>query len=180
MAGWKEPDHLVVGHVTKPHGLKGEVFVTPLTDRPEQVYAPGSEVLLGNEHGELGEEGELLVVERSRPFKRGLLVKFRGRNDRTSVEPFAQRYLLVPIESVEPAGEGEAYYHQLLGMEVVTVEGEVVGRVREVYELEPTHLLEVEGKKRQHLIPFAERIVKKIDVEGRRLVIKPPPGLLEA
>jgi 16S rRNA processing protein RimM len=177
--GRAEPEFLVVGQVTKPHGTRGESFVWPLTDRPDEVYAPGREVILGDTEGEIGEEPLTLVVERVRPFKRGLLVKFEGYPDRTSVEPFAQRYLLQPVGALEPLEEGEVYYHQLLGLEVVTTDGEVVGRVREVYETEPAHLLEVKGARKSHLIPFVERIVKKIDLEAGRLVIKPPPGLLD-
>jgi ribosomal 30S subunit maturation factor RimM len=41
----RHPEHLVVGHVTKPHGTKGELFVWPLTDRVEDVFEPGRELL---------------------------------------------------------------------------------------------------------------------------------------
>jgi 16S rRNA processing protein RimM len=81
---------------------------------------------------------------------------------------------------VPPAAEDEVFYHELLGMRVETVAGVVAGVVREVFETEPHHLLEVvddDGHKR--LIPFAARIVRTIDRDGRRLVIDPPPGLLE-
>jgi 16S rRNA processing protein RimM len=175
-----QPTHLVVGHITKPHGTKGEVFVWPLTDSVDSVYAPAQEVLIGDEHGRLAAEAGSLVVESARDFKRGLLVKFKGRADRNAVEELGNRYLLVPIEQVEPRAADEVYYHELLGMRVVTREGEEVGEVSEVYETEPAHLLEVKGTGgRVHLIPFAERIVKQVDAEARQIVIKPPPGLLE-
>ncbi len=174
------PEHLVVGHVTKPHGTKGEVFVWPLTDRPEEMFAEGASVIVGDEHGNAPADAERVVVERSRPFKRGLLVKFEDRSERDRVDELAGAYLLVPAGEVAPLAEGEVFYHQLLGLEVWTVAGERVGRVREVFETEPAHLLEVEssdGKRR--LVPFAERIVKEVDVAGGRLVISPPPGLLD-
>jgi len=174
------PEHLVVGHLAKPHGTRGELFVWPLTERPEAVFGEGAEVLLGDEAGGVGAEPERLVVERSRPFKRGLLVKFEGLEDRNAVEPLVGRYLVLPVDELEPLEEGELFYHQLLGLEVVTVGGEVVGRVREVYETEPVHLLEVkraDGKLR--LIPFAARLVRSVELEAGRLVIDPPPGLLE-
>lgn len=174
------PDHLVVGHVSKPHGTKGEVFVWPLTDRPEESFAEGRTLFLGDENGELGGKPEELRVERSRPFKRGQLVKFDGFEDRAAVAELGGRYLLVPIEAVGELEEGEAFYHQLLDAEVVTVEGELVGRVREVFETEPAHLLEVKSPSgKLHLIPFAERIVKGVDAEAGRIVIEPPPGLLD-
>jgi 16S rRNA processing protein RimM len=175
-----QPTHLVVGHVSKAHGTKGEVFIWPLTDSVTEVYAPEQEVLLGDEHGKLDAEAGTLVVESVRDFKRGLLVKFKGLNGREAVDELASRYLLMPIERVAPRGENEVYYHELLGMQVVTRDGVAVGEVHEVYETEPAHLLEVKSDNGKiHLIPFAERIVKQVDAENRQIVIKPPPGLLD-
>lgn len=175
-----QPSHLVVGHITKPHGTKGEVFVWPLTDSVHAVFADDAELLLGDEHGKLDPEGGSLVVESTRDFKRGLLVRFQGMEDRNAVEELYNRYLLISIDQVGPREEDELFYHELLGMQVVTNEEVVVGEVREVYETEPAHLLEVKSETGKiHLIPYAERIVKQVDAEGRRIVIKPPPGLLD-
>ena len=152
----------------------------PLTDRVTDVYAPGSMVLIGDEHGVLDAEAGSLVVESTRDFKRGLLVKFQGVVDREAVADLGNRYLLVPIDAVPEREADEVYYHELLGMQVVTKDGETVGEVREVYETEPAHLLEVKSSAGKiHLIPFAERIVKKVDAEQRQIIIKPPPGLLD-
>ena len=90
-----QPTHLVVGHITKPHGTKGEVFVWPLTDSVDAVFADDNELLLGDEHGKLDADGASLVVESTRGFKRGLLVKFRGMSDRNDVEELYNRYLMV-------------------------------------------------------------------------------------
>lgn len=175
-----EPSDLVVGHITRAHGTKGEVFVWPLTDRADSVFSEGETVWLGDAEGGLGEDAIPLEVERARPFKRGLLVGFDGYPDRNAVEPLAGRYLLRPRESLESPEPGEWYYHQLLGLEVETVDGTKVGRVREIFELDPTDMLDVvddQGKAR--LIPFAERIVREVDPARGRLVIEPPAGLLD-
>jgi len=173
------PEYLVVGHVTRPHGIRGEVYVTPLTDRPELVFAPGRRMRLGDSEAALDPAEPPKEVAGVRPFKRGLLVKFDDVRDRTAAEAMAGRYLLVPLAELEPLEEGEYYYHQLLGLEVVTRDGERVGCVREVYETAPAHLLEVTGEGKPHLIPFTARIVRQVDLEARRIVIEPPPGLLE-
>jgi len=180
-AGQEEPRHLVVGHISKAHGTRGEVFIWPLTDNPEAVFVPGAELRLAMPDGgpEPDPEAPPLIVERLRPYRRGLLVKFESLDDRTSVEPLGGRYVSMPVEDLPPLEEGEVFYHQLLEAEVVTVDGRVVGRVREVYETEPAHLLEVKGDGKLHLIPFTEQVVKEVDVERRRIVIDPPAGLLE-
>jgi 16S rRNA processing protein RimM len=174
------PEHLVVGHITKAHGTKGELFVWPLTDRPDDVFATGSELLLGDEDGILDAAAPVVVVEAVRPFKRGLLVKLEQFDSREDADELAQRYVLLPTDAVPPLEEGEVFYHDLIGMSVVTVSGESVGRVREVFETDPHHLLEVKSDAgKLHLIPFAERIVREVDVPARKLVIDPPEGLLE-
>ncbi len=174
-----EPELLVVGHIARAHGNRGEVFVWPLTDRPDEVFAPGRELILGNQAGE-AEGGAPLTVESARAFKRGLLVRLVGVETRTEAEALARRYLLAPRESLGGLEEGEVYYHQLLGAAVETIAGEVVGRVREVYETEPAHLLEVEDARgKRHLVPFTERVVRRVDPAARRVIIDPPAGLLE-
>jgi ribosomal 30S subunit maturation factor RimM len=49
-----DPAYLVVGHLSKPHGTRGELVVWPLTDRPDEVFAPGRRLLLGTDAGEWG------------------------------------------------------------------------------------------------------------------------------
>lgn len=174
-----DPEFLVVGHVSKAHGTKGELLIWPLTDRPEEVFGVGRRVLAGDEEGEAGEAPRALVVEASRPYRRGLLAKFEGVEGRSEAELLASRYLLVPAGELSEPPAGGFLYHELLGLEVETTEGERVGRVREVFETEPAHLLEVKGVGKVHLIPFTDRIVKEVDLDAGRLVIEPPPGLLE-
>lgn len=178
MASRGDPEHLVVGQIAKPHGVKGDLYIWLLTDRPDAVYVEGRRLDLGDPEGRRSDDGDTLVVERARPYKRGLLVKFEGVDDRTAAEPLGQRYLLLPAEEIEPLAEGELFYHQLLGLEVETVDGESIGRIREVYETEPSHLLEVKGD-RVRLVPLTGQVVKEVDLENGRLVIDPPPGLLD-
>ena len=176
----RDPEHLVVGHITKAHGTRGEVLVWPLTDRPDAVFAAGNTLVVGDGDGALGEDPIGVVVERSRPFKKGLLVKLLDAEDREAVAELIGRYLLIAAAAAEPLAEGEVFYHQLLGMRVEQVDGTLVGTVREVFETTPHDLLEVDGVEgRRHLVPFAEHMVVQVDVAGRRLVIDPPPGLLE-
>jgi 16S rRNA processing protein RimM len=178
--GASSPDLLVVGHIAKSHGTRGELFVWPLTDHADAVFAAGQQLLLGDEEGAADEGAPVVVVEAARAFKRGLLLKLEDVDGREEADELARRYLLLPLDALPPAADDELFYHELLAMRVETVEGTVVGLVREVFETEPHHLLEVVGDDgRARLIPFAERIVKQIDRDGRRLVIDPPAGLLE-
>ncbi len=178
--GRQEPSHLVVGRVNKAHGTKGEVFVWPLTDQPDAVLAEGRSVWLGTVEGELGEAPEALEIHGTRPFKRGLLVSFTGRMDRDTVELMTGRYLLVERVALAAPAEGEWYYHQLVGLAVEDESGGVIGRVRTIYESAPADLLEIEKTNGGDvLIPLSRQIVKRVDIEAGKLVVKPPPGLLD-
>lgn len=174
-----EPEHLVVGQVGRAHGIKGDLRVWPLTDRPEEIFAAGQAVLLGDRSGELPDRAKSLTITRSRPHQDVWIVKFEEVPDRTAAEMFRKRYLFVRTEALAPPEADEVYYHDLLGMEVVTLDGETVGRVHEVYELEPAHMLDVRRNGGSVLVPFSRQVIKQMDVEGRRLIIDPPPGLLE-
>lgn len=178
--GRRDPSHLVVGHLNKPHGTKGEFYVWPLTDHPERVFAPGVVLLLGEESDdEPNPDLPPLRVESSRPFQRGVLVKFGGVEDRNEAEILRGRYLFQAIGDLAPLQEGEVFYHQLLDMEVVTVDGEFVGSIVEVFEAGPADLLEVRGPRGLVMVPYRPEIVVAVDVEEGVMVIDPPEGLLD-
>lgn len=175
-----EPAFLVVGYVSKPHGTRGELLVEPLTDHPGDAFVPG--MVLRTEDGETGQpDADLppLRIDGVRPFQRGWLISFGGVTDRNAADFFRGRYLLIERERLSELGEGEIFFHQLLGMEIVTVDGSPVGEVTEVYERRPADLLEVRTAHGTVLVPFLDWIVREVDVAGRRMVIDPPEGLLE-
>jgi 16S rRNA processing protein RimM len=174
------PEFLVVGHIGKPHGTRGELLIHPLTDHPGDVFVPGVVLRPADAAGSLPEPDlPPLRIDSARPFQRGWLVVFGGIEDRNTADLVRGRYLLIERALLPPLAEGEVFLHQLLGLEVLTVDGGRVGEVIEVYELRPADLLEVRGERGTVLIPFLENVVREVDVAGGRLVIDPPDGLLE-
>jgi 16S rRNA processing protein RimM len=175
------PSFLVVGHLNKPHGTKGEMFVWPLTDHPESIYAPGVFVFVAEVDGDAPDpEIGSLRITAVRPFRNGYLVYFHGITDRGRAEGLRGRYLVMPIEDLAPLAEGDLFYHQMLGMEVVTKDGRRLGEIAEVYELRPAAMLEVRGPEGDVMIPYLSHIVVVVDAEAGRMVIDPPEGLLES
>ena len=173
------PHFLVVGHINKPHGTKGEVFVWTLTDHPESVFAPGVVLQLGDEDGRVQEGEPTLRIETIRPFRKGVLVRFGGSFTRNHAEELRGSYLLMVKEDLADREDDELFYHELLNLDVVTVDGTELGRVREVYELRPAHMLEVRGTSGSHMIPFLKHIVVGVDLTAGVLTIDPPEGLLD-
>ena len=179
MTASSHPPYLVVGHLNKPHGMKGDMFLWPLTDRPDTHFTPGTVHLPGDEAAERPSESLApLTIESARPYRKGLLVKFEGIDDRDSAEELRGLYLLRPFEAIDELEEGEIFYHELLGAAVVTVEGAAVGEVREVFHLQPADLLQVIGPDGEVMLPLIEQVVVEFDRERRRVVIDPPRGLL--
>ena len=169
--------HLVVGRLRKPHGLKGDVTLFPLTDDPGEVFAPGRAVLL------VGLDGEAvagpITIERSRAYHREWLVKFEGADSREALEPWRGLFLAVPAEHLRPPAEDEVYLHELEGFSVRLPDQTPLGLVSAVYELPAGLMIEVQGPKREFLLPYKKEFVQQVDREGRRLVVTPPEGLVE-
>lgn len=174
------PEFLAVGFVSKPHGIKGEAYVQPLTDYPESVFVPGVVLRSSMGKGQAPDpDAPPLRIDSCRPFQKGYLVRFGGASTRNDAERFRGRYLLRELDALEPLADGEVFYHDLLGLRVETVEGTMVGRVREVYEMQPADLLEVATSRGAVLVPFLAAVVVDVRPADGVLVIDPPEGLLE-
>jgi 16S rRNA processing protein RimM len=167
----------VVGRFRKPHGLKGDCTLFPLTDTPESVFAPGREVWLVDLGGET--VAGPFTVERSRSYHREWLVKFAGVESRDALDPFRGLLLGVPQETLGPLAEDEVYLHELDGFSVRLADGTPLGLVSAVYELPAGLMIEVQGPKREFLLPYKKEFVRQVDRAGRRLVVTPPEGLIE-
>lgn len=170
--------HLVVGRFRRPHGLKGESTIFPLTDDPSRVFAAGQVLQAVDLAGQ--PMGAPLVVERSRAYHREWLVKFAGIDRREELEPFREGFLSVEADATAPLAPGEVYLHELAGFAVALADGTPVGLVTAHFELPAGLVLEVQGPRREFLLPYRKEFVVDVDRAGRRLVIAPPEGLLDA
>ncbi len=168
---------VVVGRLRKPHGLKGDCTLFPLTDSPETIFAPGREIWLVDLGGET--VAGPFTVERSRSYHREWLVKFAGVDSRDALEPFRGLLLGVPQETLGPLADDEVYLHELDGFSVRLADETPLGLVSAVYELPAGLMIEVQGPKREFLLPYKKEFVQQVDRAGRRLVVTPPEGLIE-
>jgi 16S rRNA processing protein RimM len=166
-----------VGRLRKPHGLKGDCTLFPLTDDPGSVFAQGREVWVVNLAGD--PVAGPLIIERSREYHREWLVKFAGVESRDALDPFRGHFLGVPAERLAPLAEDEVYLHELDGFSVRLPDGTPLGIVSGIYELPAGLAIEVQGSRREFLLPYKKEFVREVDRSGRRLVVTPPEGLLE-
>jgi 16S rRNA processing protein RimM len=169
--------HVVVGRLRKPHGLKGDCNLFPLTDDPATVFAPGRQIWVVDLAGET--VAGPLTVERSREYHREWLVKFAGVESRDALEPFRAHFLGVPHDQLKPPGPNEVYLHELDGFSVRLPDETPLGLVSAVYELPAGIMIEVQGPKREFLLPYKKEFVREVDRAARRLTVTPPEGLIE-
>jgi 16S rRNA processing protein RimM len=171
------PRYLAVGRLRKPHGLKGECAVFPLTGDPATVFAPGRRLVRLELDGEV--VGEPVVVERSRQFHREWLVKFRGFEARDALEAWRGQILGAAADELVPPAGDEVYVHELEGFAVRKADGTPLGLVTAVYDLPAGLTLEVQGQTREFLLPFRKPFVGQVLRNERALVVELPEGLLE-
>ncbi|WP_329414061.1 ribosome maturation factor RimM [Streptomyces sp. NBC_00704] len=166
---------LVVARIGRAHGIKGEVTVEVRTDEPELRLAPGA--VLSTDPASTGP----LTIETGRVHSGRLLLRFEGVRDRNAAEALRNTLLIAEVDpEALPEEEDEYYDHQLMDLDVVTKDGEEVGRITEISHLPSQDLFIVERPDGSEvMIPFVESIVTEIDLEEQRAVIDPPPGLID-
>lgn len=169
---------LVVGRVSKAHGVTGELAVEVRTDDPERRFVPGA--TLRGRPGRGGTERDF-VIESVRAHGDRLLIRLEGVADRDSAERLRGILFLVDSGELPPIDDPDEFYdHQLEGMTVTTSDGRHVGKVAEVLHTPAGELLAVRDPGgAEVLVPFVSAIVVSVSLEDQAVVIDPPEGLLE-
>jgi 16S rRNA processing protein RimM len=163
-----EEPTVVVGLITRAHGLRGEVVVHSRSDNPDR-WAPGSVVFL---------DERSLRVESIRPTRGGrMIVRFAGVDDRTQAESLRGE-VAVPESWLPPLPDGEWWPSQIEGCEVITESGRLLGRVGEVVA-NPANDLWV--AKDEHgaetIVPALNDLLVTVDTTAKRIVVRDVPGL---
>ena len=155
---------ILLGVITGPQGLQGEVRIRPFTDDPKGL----------ERYKTLHAGNRTLTVSRVRVQPNGVIARFKEITDRTAAEQLRGVELSIPREALPPPEEDEFYQADLIGMEAVTPDGEVIGEVVAVPNYGSADLLEIRttaGK--THLVPFIDDAVPDVRQDEGRIVIDP-------
>lgn len=168
---------LVVGRISRPHGVRGELAVEVRTDDPELRLVAGA--VLATEPAAAGP----LTITQARWHSGKLLMSFDGVPDRDAADQLRGVLLLVDSSELEDIADPDEFRdHQLIGLAVYGPGGEHVGEVTDVLH-SGQDLLVVTGTGARAgaeiMIPFVAQIVPEVDLAGGRIVIDPPAGLLD-
>jgi 16S rRNA processing protein RimM len=169
------PNEVVIARILKPRGIRGEVACTIETDVPRR-FELLKEVTVALPRA----PRHRLTVEGFWFHKGRIIVKFAGYDTMSAAETLAGGLLVIPQSDALPLEDDEFYEHQIVGSEVVDVNGKVLGVVGGLLRTGGTDVLVVNGGDgREYLIPFTAAICIEVDMSSRRVTIDPPEGLLD-
>ncbi len=166
---------LIVGRVTKPHGIHGGVLAEIITDFPERMVA-GLEVGLGTEDGEVE---RTIGIHEVRYHRGRWLLYFKDIRQREEVDDLRGKFLFLPEQALDELPEGYYYEHHLVGLECRSLAGDVLGTITGFEEGPGQVRAVVRRDNREFLVPWVPEIVREVDLEARAVTLDPPAGLLD-
>jgi 16S rRNA processing protein RimM len=167
-------DLILVGRIARTHGLRGEVAIEVVSDFADDRFKPGKTLWRRDAQGVVS-----LAIASVRPHHDRALVCFDGVDTIEAAEALGRAELRVAATDSVALPAGTYHHYDLVGCEVVTDGGTMVGRVSGVGGKRTASCLIVQGAAREVLVPLVESICVEIDLTGKRIVIAPPDGLLD-
>jgi 16S rRNA processing protein RimM len=165
---------VAVGRIGKAHGIRGEVFVEPWTDVPEERFAKGTVLVT-----DPVDRGPLTVAS-SRNHSGKLVVHFVGVDDRDAVESIRGTMLVIPIDQRPALDDPDDFYDtDLIGLAASTTAGVALGPVSDVLHSTGDSLLVIDVDGKDVLVPFRKQFVPVVDLGAGTVELDLPDGLLD-
>lgn len=163
---------LQVGVISSTHGVRGEVKVFPTTDDPQRFKSLKNVIL------DTGKEQIPLEIQDVKFFKQFVILKFKGIDNINDIERYKRRSLFVTREDAVELEEDEYYIADLIGMDVITDEGEE-GKLVDVIETGANEVYVVEfDKYGEVLIPAIHDCILDVDIEAMSMKVHLLEGLV--
>lgn len=169
-------DFVKIGEIVKPHGIRGEVKVYAYSEQPENFQHYKKIVLLEP----AGSRPESYNITKYRAQGKLAILQLQGVATREAAENLQGSTVWLKKTDLPQLDPAEYYWHQFIGLQVCTETGRELGKVASLFATKAYDVLVVTGGGPEYLIPVNEEVIKEIDSRKKRLVITPPPGLLEA
>ncbi|MCR5468923.1 MAG: ribosome maturation factor RimM [Lachnospiraceae bacterium] len=171
----RKPDDLFkIGVITSPHGVRGEVNVFPTTDDVTR-FNDLKEVLIKKKSGM-----ESYGIDGVKYHKNMVILKFKGVDDRNTVETWRKYELYVTRENAVKLEEGEYFIADLIGLDVYEESGERLGELYDVLQTAANDVYVVKTDNGEEiLIPVIKDCILNVDIDGGRVDVHLLPGLRE-
>ena len=169
-----DADYVCVGVLTKPHGVRGAVKVFPMTDDVKR-FKKGQEFLLQGK-----KQTFPVKVETVQFFKQMVILKFEGIDTPEQIETYREAKLLVDKEHRVGLKKGEYFISDIIGLSVVSDEGQPIGSVTDVLSTGANEVLVIEAEDgREYLFPSIKECILGIDTEAGVVTAHIMPGLMD-
>lgn len=166
-----EPVFLVVGKLRRPHGLQGEMIMQVITDFPGRLR-PGKIVFIGDEHFEH-------TIRSRRRYTNDLLIALEGYDTPEAAGTLRNQMVYVRSDMIPALPEGEYYHHQLLGLQVISDEGQALGQLVQILETGANDVYIVRPDRgAEILLPAIDSVVLQVDLVRGEMKVHLLPGLL--
>ena len=161
---------LEAGKIVTTHGVRGEIRLDAWCDTPDFLLSVKTFYL---------EDKTPLKVEFSRVHKDRLNVKFKGYNSIDEVQPLINKVLYIN-KAEKKLEKGVYYVTDLIGLEVVDCDsGENYGVIKDVYQTGANDVYEILKNDKLHYIPAIKDVIIDVDIENKKMAIKPIAGMFE-
>ncbi len=165
---------VLVALVGRPHGVRGEVRIEIHSDVPGR-FDPGRELLLQVAGG----APRAVCIDRFRRLRGGGIIRFAGWQSREQAEELRGARLEVSLAQVPAPPAGSYYHFELVGCRCLDAASGDLGEVTAVVEDGGGVLLEVAGGGQTLPVPFVDAFLESVDVAGKTMRLRLPPGLVE-
>jgi len=168
-----QEDYLEIGKITRYQGNKGEVRVKPTTDIPERFFD------LENVYLKRDDEIIELEIEYIRFHKQFVIIKFIEVNSIDEAEELKNYRVLIDESEKYLLPEDNYYIDDLIDCEVYLRDGEFLGTLTEVVDTTGTDIFIVKGEAKEYMLPASREMIIEIDIDAKKIIVDPIPGLLE-
>lgn len=167
-------DMLRVGVITSTHGIKGEVKVFPTTDDPAR-FKKLKECVIAGKRGNIN-----VTIQSVKFFKQFVILKFKEFDNINDIEIYTKCDLLVTRDNAVKCEPGEYFICDLIGLTVVTDEGNTLGKLTDVIETGANNVYEVTAPGgRVYYLPVIDECILAHDLDNKTVTVHVLKGLLD-
>lgn len=164
---------LEVGQIVNTFGIKGFVKIYPYVDDVKRFDD------LKKVYVTLKKELKVLEIEEVKYQKNMVLVKFKGIDDLSEAEKLRNCYVEIAREDAIPLEEGQYFIVDLLGLEVYSDEGNLIGTLKDIFNTGSNDIYEVKDELgKQILLPGIPEVIKEVDLENGKIIVHLLDGLI--
>ena len=165
--------YLEIGQIVNTFGIKGMVKVKPFTDNIER-FNNLEKIYIKNKSGQTEYK-----IQEVKYHKNMVLIKFEGIENPEQADLLRNSYLIVDRETEEPLEPGRYYIVDMIGLDVFTDDNEYLGKLEDIYNTGSNDIYVVKNELgKQVLLPAIEDVIKKIDMDNKKVIVHLITGLV--